>query len=158
MSIDTLNLPRWTFASVSKHFDDRKSTAFLFIEGQDSLTNEQRDWLELRMDGPFIQEVSGNFFFLDIEINVLVSAIMNEDNYHVIHTLVGIAVAAFTNQIELFKLGDNPQDDQSLIGCYLLRSQGREATIISHFGQIDPDKRLIQASVEGHYRLELEGN
>ena len=158
MSIDLINLPRWTFASVSKHFDARKATEHLFIEGQDRLTNKERDWLELRMDGPFVKEVSSNFFFLDIEINVLISATMNETDYHVIHTLVGIAAAAFTNQIQAFKLGDRPQDDQTLLGCYLLRTEGREAVIISHFGMIDSDKRLVQASVEGHYRLELEGS
>ncbi len=153
--IDVQNIPRWMFASVSKHFDDRKQGEHLFIEGQDRLTNEETDWLELRMDGPLHKEVSKGCHQFDIEINILVSSVMNEKDYHKIFKIVGVVAAAFTNVIEIFKFGDGPNDDNTFLECARLRQEGREAVVISHFGQIDPDKRLIQASVEGHYRMEV---
>lgn len=153
--VDVQNIPRWLFASVSKHFDDRKQDEHLFIEGQDRLTNEETDWLELRMDGPFYREVSKGSHQFDIEVNVLVSSAMNEDDYHKIFKLVGVVIAAFTKTIDILKLGDGGSDDQSFLECARIRTENREAVIVSHFGQIDSDKRLIQATVEGHYRMEV---
>jgi len=152
---DIQNIPRWMFASISKHFDARKQNEHLFIEGQDRLTNEETDWLELRMDGPSQKEVSKGCFQFDIEINVLLSSVMNEKDYHKIFKLVGVAAAAFTNTIDIFKLGNGVDDDDTFLACARLRFENRESVQISHFGQIDPDKRLVQATVEGHYRMEV---
>lgn len=152
---DIQNIPRWLFASIGKHFDDRKQNEHLFIEGQDRLTNEETDWLELRMDGPSQREVSKGCFQFDIEVNILLSSVMNEKDYHKIFKLVGVAAAAFTNKIDIFKFGDGVDDDDTFLECARIRFENRELVQISHFGQIDPDKRLVQATVEGHYRMEV---
>lgn len=153
--VDVQNIPRWMFASVSKHFDALKQSEHLFIEGQDRLTNKQTDWLELRMDGPSHKEVSKGCHQFDIEVNVLVSSTMNETDYHKIFKLVGVAAAAFTNKIDILKLGNGVSDDDTLLECARIRLENRELIQISHFGQIDTDKRLVQATVEGHYRMEV---
>ena len=71
MAVNT-NWPRWIFASVCTHFDARKGDYNLFIEGQFRNMQPPKDFFELRMDGPFITEVSHNFYKLYIEINVLI--------------------------------------------------------------------------------------
>jgi len=154
------NWPRWIFASVSKHFTDSVSAAglTLFIEGQHRDTRELKDFLEMRTDGPTLREVSKGFWVFRLEINILVQSAMDDKNYHRIHQDVGVAAAAFATAIDVFKLGNNPQDDQSYLGCLILiqNRSSQDYLEINHFGQIDKKTKLMQASVEGHYRMELE--
>lgn len=152
------NWPRWIFASVSKHFDAEKNGLKLFIEGQHRDTREDKDFLEFRLDGPYITEVSHNYFRLYIEVNVLVQSTKDQTSYHRIHENVGIAAAAFWNGIKVFKYGDGVGDDDSYLGCLRLvtDARGKERIQISHFGQIEPKTRLLQATVEGHYEMFLQ--
>ena len=149
--------PRWIFASVSRHFADRRGGLTLFIEGQPRDTRDEKDFLELRQDGPYITEVSKGYYRLYIEINVLVQSSMDAEDYHRIHDDVGIAAAAFTNGISVFKFGDRVGDDDSFVGCLILIGdpRGKERIQISHFGQIEPKLSLMQATVEGHYEMKL---
>lgn len=151
------NWPRWVFASVSKHIDDRKDGLTLFIEGQHRDTEGLVDFLELRVDGPNFTEVSRGCFHFFVEVNILVQSAMDDSNFHRIHTDVGIAAAALTSSIPVFKYGTGVDDDQSLLGCLRLiqDKRGREKVQVSHFGQIDPVTKLMQATVEGHYEMLL---
>lgn len=150
------NIERWIFASICKHFDARKETLPLFIEGmhRDRIINQ--DQLELRIDGPYIVEESHNLFYYDYEINILVSSVINDTDLHQIYRDVGIVTSAFVD-IEVYKYGTGVDDDQSLLGCLRLKqsSGNREKIQVSNFGQIEPDVKLLQATVEGHYRLTL---
>ena len=150
------NLPRWLFASVSKHFDDNKQDLALFIEGQYRTTRNIKDFIELRFDGPDLTEISKGYWKVYTEINVLVQSAMDDENFHRIHTTVGKVVAAFTD-IEVYKYGTGDDDDDSLLGCLVLLADARskEKTKVAHFGQIGPDTMLLQASVEGHYLMHL---
>ena len=150
------NWPRWIFASVSKHFADALTP--LFIEGQHRDTREFKDFFEMRVDGPTLREVSKGFWVFRLEINILVQSAMDDKNYHRIHQDVGNAAAAFASAIDVFKKGNSPQDDQSYLGCLQLlqNRETRDFLEINHFGQIDVKTMLMQASVEGHYKMELE--
>jgi len=154
------NWPRWIFATVSKHFTDAGTVAGfpLFIEGQHRATRKLKDFFELRMDGPTLREVSKGCWILRVEINILVQSTMDDTNYHRIHQSVGVAAAAFEKAISVFKFGNNPQDDQTFVGCLqLLQSrETRDYIEINHFGQIDPQTKLVQSSVEGHYKMVLQ--
>lgn len=156
------NWPRWIFATVSKHFTDAAAAVSipLFIEGQHRNTRTDKELFELRMDGPTLREVSKGCWILRIEINVLVQSTMDDANYHRIHQNVGIAIAAFDKVIPVYRLGKNDPDpdDQSFLGCLQL-IQNREThdfLEINHFGQIDIKTKLMQASVEGHYKMLLQ--
>lgn len=156
MSVNT-NWARWIFASVSKHFDDRKSTLPLFIEGQHRATRDLKDYLELRMDGPRWLEVNRGCWTGRVEINILVSSAFDEKDYHRIHRYAGLVQNAFTRVIEAFRFGDGPDDDQSFLGCLILQqNRGRRDFLeLNHFGRITPEDALTQSSVEGHYEIEL---
>ena len=151
------NLPRWIFASISKHFTTKCPSLMLFIEGQLRPTTLSKDWIELRVDGPYLTEVSKGYWKVYSEINVLLSSYMDQKNYHRIHQDAGTVAAAFTC-IEIYRYGIGIEDDQSLVGAMQLvrDTRGRERIQISHFGMIDPDKQLYQATVEGHYSMFLE--
>lgn len=154
------NWPRWIFASVSKHFADAASAASipLFIEGQHRATRELKNFFELRVDGPTLREVSKGCWIFRVEINILVQSVMTDTNYHTHHQNVGVAAAALTSTISVYKKGNNAQDDQSFVGCLQLLQdrERRDFVEINHFGQIDTKTKLMQASVEGHYKMILQ--
>ena len=152
------NWARWSFASISKHFDDNRQGLKLFIEGTHRDTREVEEYLEFRMDGPTLREVSKGCWKLRIEVNLLVTATIDEEDFHRIHRNAGIAQAAFATGIPAFKYGDGVDDDQSVFGCYQLlqSSSTRDFIELNHFGQIDTNIPLLQATVEGHYQMNLD--
>lgn len=152
MSANT-NWPRWVFASVSQHFASNTAGLDMFIEGQHRNTRDLKDFIELRMDGPQITEVSKDYWRIYGEVNVFITSAMDVTNYHRIHENVGIVAAAFT-MIPLFKFGvPSVINDQSHWACWNLLQdiRKRQKVEISHFGQIDVKSEVVQASVEGHY-------
>ena len=151
------NLPRWIIASVSKHFDDRRQGIPMFIEGQIRDTRTEKDFIELRIDGPYYTEVSKGFWNVYIEINVLIQAAQDQADYHRIYRSAGIVAAAFEHAISIFKFGDGVGDDDSLIGCMHLLGdkEKRERIQISHFGQVEPETGIFQSTVEAHYEAQL---
>jgi len=154
MSINA-NWARWIFASVSKHFDDRKGILPLYIEGQHRDTSKFKEYLELRMDGPSWDEASKGYFIGNIDINVLVTVAVNEEDYHRPHQIAGEVQAAFTKSIDVFKFGCNIQDDQSYLGCLVLKQNrsNRDFVELNQFGIIGTDDPLMQSTVEAHYKI-----
>jgi len=151
------NWDRWIFASVSQHFEDRRGTVPLYIEGMHRETNELEEFIELRIDGPWFTEISRNCWKIFVEINVLCQVVMNNQNFHRMRALTGLVSRIFDRCIKVYKFGNNLQDDQSQF-CVLQRQdggKGREKIQISHFGQIEPKLQLEQATVEAHYSVKL---
>lgn len=152
------NWPRWIVASIYKHFNDRRQGLPTFVEGSTHIENTP-DYIEIRVDGPYILEQSRNYFQLDCEINILITAMRDEKDLYKLQRSEGIVIKAFKPPINIFKLGDGDDDDQSLLGCMTLVRSGdsREALRISRFGQMDVTKPILRSSVEGHYHLYLHG-
>lgn len=151
------NWDRWIYSSIEKHFADRKSGLNLHIEGEPHDSKDQQEGLELRIDGPYVAEKSKGLFYLLVEINVLITTYMSDTDYHKHRKNTGIALAMFTNGIPIYKYGNTQDDDDSLLGCFMLQSSGdRERLQVSHFGQIDRSVKLQQSTVEGHYLMILE--
>jgi hypothetical protein len=154
------NWPRWIFASVTKHFDGNLNAYEIFYEGQKrSAENFQTDLIEVRMDGPYYLQLSKTEYNAKIEINLLAQAAIDEKDFHKIHRMVGVVATGFAPGIQVFKYGNGVVDDDSLIGCLDLIQdrQNREFLVINHFGQLDPEKQIMQATVEGHYEIQLTG-
>ena len=150
---------RWIKASVSKHFDDRREDLVLFIENQHRDTDEEKDFLELRMDGPRCEEVSKDCWKIRVEINILCQSVMDDKNYHVIDDLVGVAQAAMINNIPVFRHGNrDANDDGTFLGCLILQqsAENRDFVEANRFGQIDIRTKLLQSVVEGHYVKDLQ--
>jgi len=148
---------RWIFASVSKHFDDRKELLPLYIEGQHRATTKPQEYLELRMDGPKWNEASKGYFIGDVQINILITSALTEEDYHRPYRAAGQVQEACTQTIEVFRFGDGPEDDQSHLGCLQLKQDraGQDFIELNWFGIIDTNDALVQATVEAHYCITL---
>jgi hypothetical protein len=151
-------LPLWVFASACKHFIDTIDDIPVYVEGQERNTTDLSDWCELRIDGPWIRDVSNSVIVVTAEINVLIGTAIDSTNLYkesVNHTKI---VPAFTDFC-VYKYGpsDNAENDGSLIGTLILQPirEMSERLEIARFGQIDPAVRLLQSTIEGHFRMTL---
>jgi hypothetical protein len=128
----------------------------MFLEGTHRATEDQKDFIELRMDGPYLTELSKGYWKAYVEVNVLLQSAIDDANFHRIWTNIGIVAVAFTS-IPIYKYGNGPEDDDSLFGCMELLHDVREKqkTQISYFGKIAPSAEVQQATVEGHYELRV---
>jgi hypothetical protein len=152
------NWVRWVFASFSDHF----TTAFadklpLYIEGQHRDTRELKDFLELRIDGPFAIQVSRGCWKLRSEVSILIQSVMDDKDYHRHVENLGIAQSAFDVCIPMFRYGCRDADDDTFLGqMKLLQNRAnRDFLEVYNFGQIDKDRKLMQGTVEAHYQMEL---
>jgi hypothetical protein len=151
------NWPRWLVSSIVTHFDQSLSYK-TFVEAEPRTTWEDKDFIEIRVDGPIFNQLDSSIWRAVLEVNILVQAAIDFQNLHKIHTMVGEVAVAFTTGIQLYKYGGGPQDSQAHFGCLSLLQnlQNREKLVISHFGQIAPDRLLQHATVEGHFEVHLE--
>lgn len=152
------NWARWVKSSAVKWFADRvaSNTLGFFMEGQDRRTMENRTYVEFRADGPNIKEVSKDYWHLDLVINILVVTIRNNADLYEHDRNVGLVAQTFTSGIPVWCYGDTTADNPAVqLGCLLLQADQRDRVVISNYGQVKNDSRMIQSTVEGHYRLSL---
>lgn len=147
-----INWPRWIFASVSKHFSTNSGGITMYIEGDDRDTGKETNYFEFRMNGPMLHELTQDFWRIDICINILISSKRNDASIHTLQTLVGTLASAFKNSIEVYKYGN----DNSLLGCLILRKIGDDVIKISNLGILNPEVQINQSSIEAYYRMYLE--
>ena len=126
----------------------------MFVEGQKRNTDELKTFYEVRMDGPWFTEVSRDCWKIYGEVNILVQATLDERDTQLIHRSVGLVTAAFTD-ISVYRFGDEPGDDNTFVWCWQLLqdTRARERVQVAHFGVIEPNTKLTQAVVEGHYEV-----
>ena len=146
------NWPRWFFASISKHFDDN-TTSKMLVEGEPRETWETQDFFECRIDGPDFTNLSKGLWLAVVEVNILVQSVINYENMHRIHTMAGEAAAAFDLPITIYQYGDG----DAILACLELIQDFRtkDAVVISHFGRINTDQPLLQATVGGRFKTNL---
>ena len=149
------NWTRWIMASTSVAFDAAVDLP-MFLEGQERDTKDLKDFFEFRIDGPWYTERGRNDWRIYVEINLLVQSAMRVKDFHSHARNLGKVAAAFTD-IQIFRCGDGPDDDDSLLGCLQLsqNDRRRERVVTSNFGQIDPHIRVQQGTIEGHYQMFL---
>lgn len=145
------NWTRWIFASCRKYFNDRVGNFKLFYIPTDD-KNGLATYGELRINGPEAKRLSSNEWRLEILINVLISADMNNQDTDLIFKSCGIIQNIMPLDLPILKLGSSNSDDQSQLGCM----KALDETIrTSHFGQFDPKVTLLQSTVEANYQIRL---
>lgn len=151
---------KWIFASVLKHFKTilEGHSISTFIEGTSNRDLTQSEYVEIRMDGPYTNERSRNDFVLRVEVNLLIQVIVDpQKNLYRNMEVSGRCVESMTT-IPVFKLGNDIADTGDKIGCLELEMpQPRDHVRVHNFGQVETDVKLQQSTVEGHYKIELEG-
>lgn len=150
------NWALWCKKSIIKHFDDNKGDTTLFVEGFKRDTDNLMDYLELRIDGPNIHENANDQWRLLFEVNVLVVMKENHEDAYRIDRLSGRVSELFVPSIDVFKYGDQPDDEGTFFGCLILVPRLQERIQVTNFGKIRPDTSILQTSVEGHYNIYLD--
>lgn len=148
---------QWIYASIANHFDAYRQGVYMYVEGFPRETDDKSEWFECRIDGPFYDGTTNGQWIVDVEINIAICVVMNNNAYRP-HQLAGIMANAFTFSIPVNRRGDaseNPVHDGTLLGCLHLKPGDRERIDKSFFGKVRPDTELMQASLEGHYRMYL---
>ncbi len=150
-----MHWPRWAFASITKHFNDA-AVLFdipMFIEGTHRFTKSDKKYIEIRIDGPNIVEVSKNYFRFDIHINVLWAFNQDNEDFHEPQRIIGMLAVAM-DDICVYRYGSAVFDDSSVLGTLQLK----QGAISNNFGQVRSDVKLIQGTVEGTYRMYISCN
>jgi hypothetical protein len=112
------------------------------------------DFGELRLSGPYINQVNPGNWVIDVLVTTLIQ-IIQEDDVFKIDRAIGIFLAAYKTDIDVLKLGTGEDDDQTQLGCLRLVSTAGEKIRVDKFGQIQAANRIAQATIEARYRLTL---
>jgi len=155
------NLARWTMASIAVYFKAVANTISLafFVEGVDEREPDtmRQEHAELRVSGPYVCELSHNYWRVHIDINVLLTDYMkmSTENAYDINRWGGVFLAAMTENIPVYRFGDGSNDDGSLVGCLTQRKGFSEPARLIHFGQVSREDRIRQAVVDGRFEIYL---
>jgi hypothetical protein len=80
------NIVRWLFASISKHFNFMKGDIPFYVEGEQHAKEESS--VELRLNGPFINHPIKNYWKIDLDINLLITSTIDDQDLHKIYRLI----------------------------------------------------------------------
>lgn len=146
--MDRANVTKWIYASVCKHFS---SLPNLHIKGQVRKTEQYQNWYELKVDGPYLHELSRNYWKVKIEIDVQVYSKQDREYLYTNQELQGKALELFTNTISIYKLGNKPVDTGDYLFCLKIDSSDRHSLDVANFGFTEGDEKLDVSDIEGHY-------
>lgn len=147
---------RWIVASLFKFVKDR-TDAFsppyhVFIEGTQRKTSEHPAYLEMRIDGPSYKLWQG-FTRVIVQLNIEISY-QKDRKLYAQNLISGRVAGIMDNYVAVFKLGSEPGDDGSQIGC--LRVDDKIGVVAHKYGQIQPATMLLQGTIEASYWIDLE--
>ena len=155
MPTPNANWNRWIVASAAKHIK-AAATRFgisMFIEGADRQTDTKTEHIEFRVSGPFIRQLNNKEYELIIGVNVLFKVDLGTDVYRP-YKVAGMLEEAMID-ICVYRYGDGIADNDTLLGTMVLMQDIHHPVKTSHFGQINPDERIWQGTVEGAYMMNL---
>lgn len=153
---------RWIRSSLYSWFADQlKDKIHVHIELSDhvdkhgKITTKLPTWVDMRMDGPLVRELHGQDKY-DIVMNFLIETQLTGPNVYTHDNSVGLVFATIVPEITAFKLGNGVEDTQDAIGCMVLDTEKVDPIVIHHFGQLDPDVKLTESTIEAHYLMYLD--
>lgn len=153
MLVPRRDIVRWIYASVKEHIKKNYSGPTLFVEGEDHKNTEIPNYVELRLDGPVLTKIGAQYEYkATIEVNMLATIKSNIAYVHEIQDAMGECLQALPECIKIIRTGsERPQDDGTFVD-YIQASR----VDISNFGQVDPNMKIQQASIETTYTCNFE--
>ena len=154
------NWPRWILVSAAKYCK-AVATALplkIHIEGIDMRDADlmQQDRAEFRVNGPWARERSKNLYELQVGINILLTFTMTGNkNMLDPDRWAGAFQSALGELIEVYRYGNGPEDDQTLLGCLVPRSNKGDSVKVWHFGQIGRTEEIRQIAVDAMFYMDL---
>lgn len=150
--------PRWIKSSFNVHFAAYAQAGQLplYIEGATRDTNDQISFAEMRLTGPVITELSKGYWDVAITVDILIDQKMVKNDIYAFDRNIGTMLIGFTTDISVFKLGTGVDDDpDGLLGCMSLTPSAQESIIVTNFGAPNKDMKVLQATIEATYRMNL---
>lgn len=157
------NWARWIHSSVGKYLKDVAQDISLpaLLEGiddRDEAFMSAPDRAEIRVNGPYSQELSAGYHRLYVDVNVVINSVMGgatKNGYH-LNTLLGVFHNAMDGALAIYRLGTGLDDDPaSLLGCLTPRPGKSDSIRVIHFGQLNMTERLKQGMVDARYVMYL---
>jgi hypothetical protein len=146
------HLPRWVKASVDKFIESKRGSYHLYIDANQRDTKDKPDFFELRMDGPYVVQLSQSEYRIYIEISLEFTSTQDEKDFHKPQRMMGQALLMLAPCIPIMKYGDGSDDNSQTQLAELQRIDNLDSSSeINNFGQIDPNLPVIQGTVEAHY-------
>jgi len=163
------NWARWIFASVA---DTLKAVATdidlpVLVEHFDERTaafEQATDKVEIRITGPFTQELSHNYHRIWVDANVLLTSRYDgaKKNPFNIIKYAGLFHEAMAAPIPVWNFGNEPGDyqdgnvdSQVFLGCLEPRPGKNDSIRVLHFGQMDKTDKIKQTAVDARYVIYL---
>jgi len=152
------NWPRWVFASVADYLASvatANSLPWLLDGAQDrsEAFANATERVEIRITGPYTQQPSIDYYLLTVDANVLLQCRYEEKNAYRRQTLMGPFFQAMAGPIPVYKLGSEPGDDKSHLGCLIL-PRGSQVKL-HHFGQLTFPERMSESMCDARYVMDL---
>ncbi len=148
-------LVRWIKASIVIEIRKTTEGQALFVEGDDRLTSKEQQFLEFRLDGPYISpHGTRGEYRAYVEVNILTTSTRNEKNRWNMEHLRGVVLAMLTRDFCIYRtsrVGREDIDDETLVG--MMQLMPAEQIKLSDFGRIDPASETYQAVAEAHYEM-----
>ncbi len=163
------NWARWIFHSVASQLKDVATTANLpvLVEHFDERTaafERATDKVEIRITGPFDQELSKGYHRIYVDVNVLLTSRYDgaRKNAATILKNAGLFHEAMSEPIPVYNFGGEPGDyveadpaTQVFLGCLTPRPGRNDSVRVMNFGQIDNVDKIKQTEVDARFVMEL---
>ncbi len=156
------NWARWIMASVAKHFAPT-ATALnipMLVDGIDDRSTEvmEENHAEMRLTGPFVQKQSRNIYRIDVDVNILLTNLMQAENAYDLQTWCGQFQEAAQGPINVYKWGSEVGDDGTYVFCLTPRKSRMDMIRVLHFGQIGKVDRIRQSMIDVRYEAHVTTN
>lgn len=163
------NWDRWMFASVAYALKEVAEDADLavLVEHLDERTDafmQAPDRVEIRITGPFTQEISKGYYRVWLDANVLLTSRYDgaaKNGYDILR-YAGLFQARMSSPIAIWNYGsedgdfvDGDEGTQINLGCFLPRSGKNDSIRAFNFGQTDKTDKLKQTAVDARYIAHL---
>lgn len=150
-------LPTDLFSSIGKHIQSNLTDYAIFFEGSEARRDNSDTPLlgvEVRVNGPGVSNLSGGDYLINVAVDLLITAAIS-DNLYIIHDMVGACVNVLNTQIPIHTL-----ETGAFLGCLTLDKRSRKDYSVEtqHYGQIDENKPVLQASVSAEFHMNISGD
>lgn len=153
---------RWIQASIAYYLKQLATTNSLavIVEGldaRDATFMESEDRVEIKVTGPASKEHSKGEWRFDVNVNLLFSSRLGDasKNRNTIHSNCGLFHQTLEGCIPVYKYGNGPDDDGSLIGHFRPVAEDDDSVSSNFFGQVSGTDQLVQAGVNAHLVMYL---
>jgi hypothetical protein len=114
---------------------------------------------EVRINGPFTQELSRGYYRVYVDANVLVTSRKDVKQGYAHLAILGQLHSAMDMAIPIFKHGLEAGDDSNVeLGCLTPRPGKSDAIKVLSFGQVEKTDQIVQNAVDARYVMFLTVN